>query len=73
MTSAMLKLIIALLTVTLIFSPTFVPQAVGQAAMEMIGVDRFNLTMLLCVPSLAFAAGTMAVLLAAAIIEAQAR
>src|SRR5918912_2137847 len=49
------------------------PQAVGQAAMEMIGVDRFNLTMLLCVPSLAFAAGTMAVLLAAAIIEAQAR
>jgi hypothetical protein len=49
------------------------PQAVGQAAMELIGVDRFNLMMLLCVPSLAFAAGVLAVLIVAAIIEAQVR
>lgn len=43
----MFKLIIALLTVTLIFSPTFVPQAVGQAGnapQEIAWVNQINCT-----------------------------
>src|SRR5205085_3151823 len=47
MTSAMFRLIIALLTVTLIFSRTRVPQAVGQAGnapQEIAWVNQINCT-----------------------------